>query len=101
MFGGCCFYKDGIIFACIADGKLYFKADTVNRPQYEAFGSTQFVYESKNHKTTGMPYFELPEAILEDQERLKQWIDDAVAASHRLRNKPKPTHRTASPRYHS
>jgi len=55
MFGGCCFYKDGIIFACIADGKLYFKSDAETRSFYDACGSSQFVYESKHHKITLCP----------------------------------------------
>jgi len=89
MFGGCCFYKDGIIFACIADGKLYFKADAETRSLFDTYESSQFVYESKHHKITPMPYWELPEQILEDQEQLKTWIEASVAASLRLRKKHK------------
>jgi DNA transformation protein len=90
LFGGCGFYKDNIIFACIADGKLYFKVDAINRPQYEAMGSPPFIYEHKNtQKITAMPYYELPELILEDPKQLKMWIDEAVAASLRSKTKRK------------
>ena len=82
LFGGSGFYKDGIIFACIADGTLYFKVDDINRSQYEALGSRPFVYEHKNtKKVTAMPYYELPESILENSEQLKLWIEASVAAS--------------------
>lgn len=91
LFGGFSFYKDGVIFACIADGVLYFKTDNNNRPQYEALGCQPFVYEHKNtKKITTMPYNELPEIILEDPEKLKTWIDESVAASlHAQKKKPK------------
>lgn len=88
LFGGSSFYKDGIIFACIADGKLYFKVDEINRPHYQVMGSQPFVYEHKNtKKITAMPYYELPESILEDQDQLKLWIDESVAASLRSKKK--------------
>lgn len=90
MFGGSSFYKDGIIFACIADGVLYFKVDDINRPQYEAMGSNPFVYEHKNtKKITAMPYYELPENILEERDQLKRWIDESAAASVRSQKKSK------------
>lgn len=88
LFGGFGFYKDGIIFACIAYEKLYFKTDEVNRSQYEALGGHPFVYEHKNtKKITAMPYHELSDSILEDPDQLKIWIDASVAAS--LRNQKK------------
>lgn len=96
MFGGFSFYKDGLIFACIADGVLYFKVDDINRPQYEAMGSQPFVYEHKNtKKITAMPYYELPESILEDTDRLKLWIEASVAASVRSQKKKKGKSKSA------
>lgn len=90
MFGGSSFYKDGVIFACIADGVLYFKVDDINRPQYEAMGSKPFVYEHANtKKITIMPYCELPESILEDRDQLRHWIDESIVASVRSRKKGK------------
>ena len=89
MFGGFSFYKDGVIFGCLAD-VLYFKVDDVNRPQYEAMGSKPFVYEHVNTKRIAtMPYYELPESILEDRDQLKLWIDESVAASVRSQKKKK------------
>ena len=90
LFGGFSFYKDGVIFACIADGILYFKKDDNNRPQYEAMACQPFVYEHKNTKKITMPYYELPESILEDPDQLKIWIAASVAASiHRQKKKNK------------
>lgn len=92
LFGGFGFYKNDIIFACIADGILYFKTDDSNRPHYEAMGCQPFVYTHKNtKKVTAMPYFELPESILENPEQLNIWIDASVAASLRGQKKKKPS----------
>lgn len=88
LFGGFGFYKNGVIFACIADGILYFKVDDINRPQYEKMGCQPFVYTHTNtKKVTTMPYSELPETILENPEQLKIWIDESVAASLRSQKK--------------
>ena len=89
LFGGYGFYKDGIIFACIADGQLYFKVDDMNRSKYEAYRSEPFVYEHKSHKKTHMPYWTLPECILEDKDQLKIWINESITASLRSQKKKK------------
>jgi DNA transformation protein len=92
MCGGFSFYKNGVIFACIANDTLYFKVDDINPPQYEALGCQPFVYEHKNtKKITAMPYAELPESVLEDPEQLKLWIDASVAASLRSQKKKNKT----------
>jgi DNA transformation protein len=91
MFGGFSFYNNGVIFACIADGTLYFKTDGINRPQYEILGCHLFTYTHKNtKKITNMPYYELPETILEDPQQLKVWIDASVDASLRSQKKKAP-----------
>lgn len=87
MFGGYGYYKDGLIFAIIADGELYFKVDDGNRADYEQAGSHPFVYEMGNHKSTTMSYWLLPEDVMEDKDKLRQWIDKAVEASIRSKKK--------------
>lgn len=78
MFGGFGFYKDGKIFGIIADGKLYFKVGDGNRSDYEEYGSKPFVYHGHKNKTTTMSYWEVPEDILEDKEKLEIWIEKAL-----------------------
>ena len=82
MFGGLGIYKEGIFFALIFDGELYFKADDINRANYENAGSHPFVYQGKNKPIT-LSYWLLPEEIMEDETQLREWVDAAVEASKR------------------
>ncbi|MEK7559368.1 MAG: TfoX/Sxy family protein [Patescibacteria group bacterium] len=86
MFGGWGIYKDGIFFALIADNQLYFKVDDSNKKDYQNLGSEPFVYESKHGKMT-MSYWLLPEEVMSDKERLKDWVDKSVEASIKSKKK--------------
>ena len=79
MFGGWGIYKNGIFFALIADGVLYFKVDESNKKDYEDLESEPFVYNAKGKSMT-MSYWNLPEEIMSDQQLLKEWVDKSVLA---------------------
>ncbi len=81
MFGGHGIYKNGVIFAIIAYDELYFKVDESNRADFEHFGSHPFVYAQGGHKSTTMSYWLVPQEILEDTERLAEWVERSVAIS--------------------
>lgn len=87
MFGGYGFYKDGIFFALIAEGKLYFKVGKSNKDDYEQYNSKPFNFEMKNGKVTTMSYWEVPETILEEREALSIWIEKAVLAAKESKKK--------------
>ena len=91
MFGGWGIYRDGTIFAIIVEGELYFKAGDRNRADYEKMGSRPFTYARKGKKSVAMSYWLVPPEILEDRNRLRDWVDRAVAAS---RSFPKEKPRT-------
>jgi len=86
MFGGWGIYKDDIFFAIISGGELYFKVDDENRMDYETLGSHPFVY-SRDGKQISMSYWLIPEEIMEDQEKLAEWIDKSVEAGRRSKTK--------------
>lgn len=86
MFGGWGIYKEGTFFAIISDGELYFKVDDVNRADYENADSPPFVYNGKNKPIT-LSYWLLPEEIMEDEEKLREWVDASVEASKRSKEK--------------
>lgn len=81
MFGGYGFYKDGAIFAIItSESELYFKVDETNKAQFEERGSEPFIYTGhKNRKPTPMPYWILPEEIMEDKDTLEGWVMQSAA----------------------
>ena len=87
MFGGFGLYQEGLIFAIItSDDKVYFKVDEHNQKQFEGKGSKQFTYTFKNTgKTTTMPYWVLPEDILEDPKELPKWVASSVEVSKRAK----------------
>lgn len=87
MFGGYGLYLDGDIFAIIlSEGGLYFKVDDTNRAQFEELGSEQFVYTGhKTKKPTAMPYWRLPDEILEDRDRLPEWVVQSADISRSTR----------------
>lgn len=84
MFGGWGIYRDEKIFAIIVEGELYFKVDDTNRADFEKFGSDRshaFVYAKVGGKTATMSYWLVPEEVMEDREKLFDFVDKAVAVS--------------------
>ena len=85
MFGGWGIYKNGLIFAIIADGELYFKVNDINRGDFEKADSHPFTYSQGNHKPTTMSYWNLPEEVMENEEKLSKWVDRSIRASEQSR----------------
>lgn len=87
MFGGWGFYKDGIFFALIADGQLYFKVDQINQPDYEKHGSKPFIYTGHKGKSVTMSYWELPADVMDDKVVLEKYVEKSVAAASNSKKK--------------
>ena len=87
MFGGYGIYKDGFIFAIIADSNLYFKVGESNLQDYKSIGSEPFVYEQGNHKKTTMSYWLIPDELLYDKEEIQERVEKSVAVSKAKRKK--------------
>lgn len=87
MFGGVGIYADGLFFALIADDVLYLKTDDANRPAFAAAGMEAF--RPSGHGAA-MGYHRLPGELLEDPDRLRPWVDDAVEVARRARTRKPP-----------
>lgn len=75
MFGGAGIYTGGAMFALISsDDVLHLKVDDSNRGDYENAGMTQF---------KPMPYWQLPDDVLEDFEELTLWANKAIDAAQK------------------
>ena len=74
MFGGIGFFRDGIMFGMIGGGVLRLRVNDNTKPKYEAAGMEPL--KSKSGKG-GMPYYEVPQGILEDQKELANWANEA------------------------
>ena len=79
MFGGYGIFIEDAMFALVSSqGDIHFKVDDSNRPQYEAAGSLQF---------HNMPYYQLPEAIFQDDESLFTWAKESIAIARASKKK--------------
>ena len=70
MFGGYGIFHEGLMFALISDGVLYFKVDESNREMYEKAGSGKFQH--------GISYWEVPTEVFEDTARLYEWANISI-----------------------
>ncbi|MCU0946605.1 MAG: TfoX/Sxy family protein [Rubritepida sp.] len=72
------------MFALIADGVLYFKADAATRARFEQAGSERFTYESRG-KRAAMSYWRAPDEAMDAPHAALPWARDAYAAALRSR----------------
>ncbi len=89
MFGGFGIFHQGQMFALIADGELYLKADDQSRAQFVAAGSEMFTYY-KQGKPFQLSYYRAPDAFFEEPGENLRWARTAFDAA--LRN-PTPRRR--------
>lgn len=86
MFGGCGIYKNGLTFAIMFKGSLYFRVDELNRGNYERLGSQPFVYETKTGPRVLKSHLELPSVILEDPDELPIWVETSYQAARKAKS---------------
>jgi len=72
MFGGHGLFRDGIMFAIVLKGGLYFKVDDVSRIHFTKRNLPAFTYLSKG-RTVRLGYHEAPADALEDETVMAEW----------------------------
>ena len=82
MFGGYGLYREGLMFALIAEDELFFKADADNEAQFERADSHPFVYVSQT-RTVQMSYWSAPAASLDSPAEMGEWCQSAYGAALR------------------
>lgn len=87
MLGGAGIYRDGLMFALVADDVLYLKADEETKSQFEAEGLEPFTYEAKGKRAV-MSYWRAPERCLDDAEEMTAWCRKAHGAALKAKGKP-------------
>lgn len=83
MFGGLCFWHEGLAFALVIDDRLFFKVDAENAPAFEARGLPRFSYTTKTGRTSVMSYARAPEEVYDDPDLFAEWARGAIAAAER------------------
>jgi len=89
MFGGFGIFRQGLMFALVADDVLYMKVDDRNRAAYASAGMGPFTYDGKS-KTVTLPYWEAPSDLFDDRDAMITWAKDAFAAALRARKPARP-----------
>jgi DNA transformation protein len=90
MFGGWGLYRDGVIFALIAEDTLYLKTDAENRADFDARGLGPFVFVQKDGDTIATSYCRAPEDALESPDAMAEWARLGYAAALRTAAKKRP-----------
>jgi DNA transformation protein len=96
MFSGFGISVDGVNFAMALRAGLYFRADDVTIPQFEAEGSKPFQYQTRARTVMVNSYWQLPARLFDDTEELSQWARAALAAAQRAAVKKKARKSTTS-----
>ncbi len=97
MFGGAGIYCEGVMFALIADGVIYLKADDATAQAFVAEGSDAFVYEAKGRRVR-MSYWRMPDRLLDEPDEAAQWARTALQIAIRTasaKSAPVPRRRSA------
>jgi DNA transformation protein len=81
MFGGAGVFREGLMFALIADEVLYFKADEDPEGDFKAEGLAPFTYQTKRNPRTVMSYWRAPERCLDDPDEMTDWCRNAYAVA--------------------
>ncbi len=73
MFGGYGVFESGTMFALVdSQGDIFFKADSTNLERFEEAGST---------KHGRMPYYRVPDTVLDDEHALHEWAQSSIEVS--------------------
>jgi DNA transformation protein len=96
MFSGYGISADGINFALSLRAGLFFRADEVTIPDFEAEGSKPFQYSTRAKTVLVNSYWELPARLFDDSEEFVQWARAALAAAQRAKVKKRPKKKAAA-----
>ncbi len=89
MFGGHGLYHRDVMFALVADDRLYLKCDATTVEQFRARELEPFQY-LKAGKWVQLSYYAAPEEIFDDPETAVHWARLACDAALRARSKSRP-----------
>lgn len=78
FFGGAGLSHAGVQFAMIMGNSLYFVVDDKTRGKYIAENKEPFSYNNKRGEVLVKRYYEIPEDLFEDQEKLLDWANESL-----------------------
>lgn len=96
MFSGYGISADSVNFALALRAGLFFRADEMTIPDFEAEGSKPFQYQTRAKTVIVNSYWELPARLFDDSEEFAQWARAALAAAQRAKVKTRPKGKKAA-----
>lgn len=96
MFSGYGISADSVNFALALRAGLFFRADEMTIPDFEAEGSKPFQYQTRAKTVIVNSYWELPARLFDDSEEFAQWARAALAAAQRAKLKTRPKGKKAA-----
>ncbi len=93
MFSGVGVFADGLMVALIVRDVLYLKSDDAGAERFVAEGCERFGYTRKGGKRTALPYWRIPDRLLDDPAELADWARASLAVACVRRTVAKPTMR--------
>jgi DNA transformation protein len=90
MMGAATLYCDGVIFAIVDDGEIWFKADAVSNAIWDEAGAERFTIAFSETNIETMNYRRGPADVYDDPEAMREWAALGLAAGQRApKKKPK------------
>jgi len=81
MFSGAGVFADGLMVALVVRDVLYLKSDEDGAARFAAEGCEQFGYTRAGRGRTALPYWRVPDRLLDDPAELAVWARDALAVA--------------------
>lgn len=89
MMGGATLYLDGVIFAIVADDRLWFKSDGESDAIWDDAGCVRFSYETRDGPVS-MNYRAASDDVYDEADAMRRWAALALEAGLRGQAKRKP-----------
>ena len=83
MFSGAGVFADGLMVALVVRDVLNLKTDGGGAARFAAEGREQFGYTRKGGKRTALPYWRVPDRLLDDPAELADWARASLAVARR------------------
>jgi DNA transformation protein len=90
MMGGATLYLDGVIFAILEHGQIWFKADAESDAAWDARGCEKFSMTFKDGRVGTMNYRRGPDEVYDDPDSMRRWAALALEAGVRGVAKKRP-----------
>jgi DNA transformation protein len=90
MMGGATLYVDGIIFAIMDEGEIWFKADEESNAVWDEARCERFSMTFKDGRVGTMNHRRAPADVYDEPEAMQRWARLALEAGARGQAKKKP-----------